>query len=356
MTNPDDQTDLTEELAARVSEACASRSPLRIVGGGTKRFYGRDVDGEPLELAGHRGLVYYEPTELVVKARAGTRLQTIEAALAEAGQMLAAEPPHFGEGATLGGAVAAGLSGPRRPFAGSLRDQILGVTLLNGRGERLRFGGEVIKNVAGYDVSRLMAGALGTLGVLLDISLKVAPRPRLEKTKAVEVSAERALEILAEWGARPSSMSAACFDGARLVCRFGGSESAVGAASELFGGEELAQAESFWLDLREQRHPFFAGDESLWRISLPLGAPLLPLSGTWMLDWGGAQRWYRGPESAAVIRAAAVDAGGHATLFRGTASERFHPLDPVSAALQRRVKDALDPRGILNPGRLYESL
>lgn len=352
-----DGIDFSGELAARVKRAASSGTALRIVGGGSKAFYGRNVVGEALELASHRGIVEYEPTELVLTARAGTTLSEIDETLAQAGQILASEPPRFDDAATIGGAVASNLGGPRRPFGGSLRDQLLGVKLLNGKGEQLRFGGQVIKNVAGYDAARLMAGALGTLGVLLEVSLKVVPAPRLERSHVLEVGAEKALDLLCEWGRRVSPMSAALYDDGRLYCRFSGSEGAVRAASTRFGGEELPDAQSFWAGVRDHRHPFFQGDAPLWRFSVPSAAPRFALEGDWLFDWAGAQRWYRGPESVSRLREVATAAGGHLTLFRGgDADERFHPLDALSLGLHRRLKAALDPAGILNPGRIYADL
>jgi glycolate oxidase FAD binding subunit len=348
--------DLTPELAEQVREAAKRATPLRILGGGTKSFYSSGpVEGRTLSVVAHRGIVSYEPTELVITARAGTPLAEIEQALAERRQMLGFEPPHFGPGATLGGTIACGLSGPRRPYAGAARDFVLGVRILNGKGECLRFGGQVMKNVAGYDVARLMAGALGTLGVLLEVSLKVLPRPAVELTLALPMDAAEAIRRMNELAGRPLPLSAACHLGDTLYIRLSGSETAVKAARQRIGGEPVAQDEAFWLRVREHTHGFFAGDLGipLWRLSVPPATPPLELPGKWMLDWGGAQRWLRSPAPAEEIFEAARAAGGYATCWRGGGGQnRFQPLPPALAALHRRLKAAFDPAGILNPGCL----
>lgn len=363
--------DISAELAETVREAAAHTTALAIVGGGTKAFYGHETDGRPLDIGGHRGILSYEPTELVVTARAGTPLAEIEAALAEQNQMLGFEPPHFSvaasegsrpspreSGATLGGTIACGLSGPRRPWAGSARDFVLGTKILNGQGEILRFGGQVMKNVAGFDVSRLMAGALGTLGVLLEISLKVIPRPEQELTLSFEMPAGPAIEAMNAWSARPLPLSAACHLGDTLYIRMSGARTALRAAHARLGGASVEAAEALWQELREHRRPFFDGDVPLWRLSVPPATPPLSLPGKWLTDWGGAQRWLKSDAPAADIRQAAATAGGHALLFRGgdRASGVFQPLPPALHALHRRLKQAFDPQRILNPGRLYSDL
>ncbi len=342
------------ELIERVQRAIASRTPLCIQAGGGKAFYGRACRGEPLEVSGHRGDIRYEPSELVLTARAGTPLAEIEALLAANNQMLPFEPPHFSPHATLGGMVAAGLSGPRRPWGGSVRDAVLGVKLLNGRGEVLRLGGQVMKNVAGYDLSRLMVGALGTLGVLLEVSVKVLPRPAEEITLAFEMDATHAAACLIEWGRRPLPLSATLFHDGRLLVRLSGSAQGVRAARAAMGGEETDHA--IWAGAREQTLPFFQTGAPLWRVSLPAAAPALPGEG--LSEWGGALRWIASDQPAATIRHQAAAVGGHATLFRGHDGhgEVFHPLPPALLALHRRVKQAFDPHGIFNPGRLYQGL
>ncbi|MGA7801550.1 MAG: glycolate oxidase subunit GlcE [Gammaproteobacteria bacterium] len=343
------------DIATRVQAAAEQRTPLRIVGGGSKDFYGRACKGELLDLNGHRGVIDYEPSELVITARSGTPLSAVEAVLAEQGQMLAFDPPHFAAAATLGGTIACGLSGPRRPYTGAVRDFVLGVKVINGRGEALVFGGQVMKNVAGYDLSRLMAGALGTLGVLLDVSLKVLPIPPAEITLCRNAGVTQALDCFNEWAGQPLPLSAACFDGERLYVRLSGTAQGVEQGRIRIGGDILPDGDDFWMSVREQHHPFFADERPLWRLSVPPASAPLDINGRWLVDWGGAQRWLSTDAPAAEVRSAAARAGGHATLFRGgdRSASVFHELTPALAALQRRVKAALDPAGILNPGRLY---
>lgn len=345
-----------ETFAARIRAARHDR-PLAIRGGGSKDFYGGPRVGEVLDTRAYTGIVNFEPTELVVTARAGTPLAEIEAALAERGQFLPFEPPSFGGQATIGGVVAAGLSGPRRAAVGAARDFVLGVKLMDGEARVLTFGGQVMKNVAGYDVSRLMAGSLGTLGLILEVSLKVLPRPVAERTLRFALPAAEALAKVCGWAARPLSLSASCWQDDVLTVRLSGAQAAVEAAQRTLGGDLVpdAQADAFWDDLREQRGEFFAGDAPLWRLSLPpTGAPV-DLPGPQLVEWYGGQRWLRGDLPVAQVRAAAAAAGGHATLFRhGDKSVGvFTPLPAPLLELQRRVKAAFDPRGIFNPGRLY---
>lgn len=348
--------DISKTLAEAVQSAAAARTPLQITGGGTKAFYGLPSAGQQLGVGGHRGIVSYEPTELVITARAGTPLADIETALAEKNQMLAFEPPHYGASATLGGTIACGFSGPRRPWAGSARDFVLGTKILNGNGEILRFGGQVMKNVAGFDVSRLMTGALGTLGVLLEISLKILPRPEEELTLAFELPADQAIATMNQWSKQP--LSAACHMDNTLYIRVSGARTAVQAARVRLGGKTIEKGEALWSDLREQRLPFFEGATPLWRLSVPSATPPMNLSGKWLIDWGGAQRWLKSDVPAGDIRRAAEAVGGHVTLFRGgdRHGEVFHPLPPALHALHRRLKQAFDPQRILNPGRLYSDL
>jgi glycolate oxidase FAD binding subunit len=349
-----------QEFRDRIVAASAARSALRIVGSGSKDWYGNTPQGEALDTRAYRGIVSYEPTELVITARCGTPLAEIEAALAEHNQMFAFEPPHFSDGATLGGMVACGLSGPRRLAAGALRDFVLGAVLMDGKGEVLHFGGQVMKNVAGYDVSRLLVGSMGILGLLLEASIKVLPRPVAETTLRFAMSQAEALQRLNNWGGQPLPISASAWENESLLLRLSGAAAAVDAAKRKLGGEELGEAASIWADLREQRSAFFtdAPHMPLWRLSLPSTAQSLALTGAQLIEWGGAQRWLRADISAQQIRAAAEAAGGHATLFRGGDKQSgvFHPLTPTLATLHRNVKNAFDPARIFNPGRLYADL
>ncbi len=349
--------DQTQQLQAQVGDAFARAAPLCIVGGGTKTFLGRSTKGEPLDITTHRGIVHYQPTELVITARAGTPLSEIEAVLDEHQQILAFEPPHFGGGATLGGTIACGLSGPRRAYAGAARDFVLGTTLINGRGEVLHFGGEVMKNVAGYDVSRLMSGAMGTLGVMLEVSLKVLPRPSHELTLAQVSTATAAIAQMNQWAGRPLPVSATCFVDGVLYVRLSGAASAVASAHRQLGGEIVDDAADFWARVREQRHRFFAEATVLWRVSVPPATPSLALAGDCLLEWGAALRWLNTAADAATVRKLAEQAGGHASVWRGDASnEPFHPLSPALLVVQQRVKQAFDPKGIFNRGRMYAEL
>ncbi|MBI3344883.1 MAG: glycolate oxidase subunit GlcE [Gammaproteobacteria bacterium] len=347
--------DRSAALQDRVSEAAAHMTPLHIIGGNTKHFYGRATNGTPLPVREHCGIVSYQPSELVITARGGTPLSEIEAALDERRQMLAFEPPHFGADATVGGAIACGLSGPRRPYAGAVRDFVLGVKILNGKGEILKFGGEVMKNVAGFDVSRLMAGALGTLGVLLEISLKVLPKPQTELTLSFQTTAQEAIALLNTLNSRPLPLSAACHDGEILRVRLFGSDTAVRAAHRKIGGIVDDAGATFWERVREHKHGFFNDTAPLWRLSAPPAVLPLNLPGQWLIDWGGAQRWLKNPLPAEVIRETVARLGGHATLFRNgeRKGQVFHPLPPAMLAIHKRLKSAFDPHGIFNPGRLY---
>ena len=356
-------SDQTEILAEKVREAVRAKQPLQIVGGGTKQFYGRAPTGERLELAGHSGVVSYEPTELVITARSGTTLKDINTTLAEHGQMLPFEPPAFGEHATLGGTIACNLSGPRRPYQGAARDFVLGCRLVNGNSDVLHFGGEVMKNVAGYDVSRLQCGALGTLGVLLEVSLKVLPRPEADMTLVQECNAQEAIDTMNRLGGQPVPLSAACHDGNKMFLRLSGSEAGIVAAHKRIGGDVYDKSAEFWQQLNEQQLPFFDGDSPLWRLSLAPATPILNTKGRTLIDWGGAQRWIRSDEPMDQLRALATRAGGHATVFRNGAinsddnnGQPFHPLDAGLMQLHERLKQSFDPHGIFNPGRMYPAL
>lgn len=347
--------DLIQELCERVRVAAESSAPLCIRGGGTKDFYGRrSTATDVLDVGSHRGILSYEPTELVLTARCGTPLREVRAALAEKGQQLPFEPPAFGDEATLGGVVATGLAGPRRAFAGGVRDSLLGVRLLNGRGEALQFGGQVMKNVAGYDLSRLSAGAMGTLGVLLELSIKVLPKPAFERTVVFALDEEAALEQMKALARSPLVITATAYDGQSLYVRACGGERALEAAEKALGGDPLPESEAFWESVREQTHGFFASDLPLWRLSVPPATPALHL-GPGFIEWGGAQRWVFSDAPAETMHTAASAHGGHATLFRGHdgAVEVFQPLPEKLMQIHRNVKQAIDPVGIFNPGRMF---
>lgn len=360
-------------IVDHVRAAIAGGEALAIRGGGTKAFYGEPTEGAPLTTTALRGITTYEPSELVVTVRAGTPLAELEALLATEGQCLAFEPPRFRDGGTVGGMVAAGLSGPSRASAGAVRDHLLGAELLNGKAELLRFGGTVMKNVAGYDVSRVLAGALGTLGLITEVSLKVLPVPPAEATLDFECSQADALRVLNAWGGQPLPLNASVWrerDGAGVLSlRLRGAIAAVEAACVHLGGErqDAARAAAGWNALRDQQHPWFAqardAGQDLWRVSVPQTAPVLAIDGEapW-IEWHGGQRWYRrAAGQGAAVRAAARAAGGHATLFaaasgHGTGASarsdpRFEPLSPVLERVHRALRQQFDPHHVFHRGR-----
>ena len=356
-TAPD--ADHSEQICAAIAQACAQRTPLYLSGGGSKaHLLGRTAKAGRLELCGHRGIVDYQPTELVMTARGGTPLTDIVAALAANNQCLPFEPPVLGGNATLGGTLACNLSGPSRPWRGSIRDAVLGVQLINGKGERLNFGGKVMKNVAGYDVSRLQAGALGTLGVLSEISFKVLPLPETTVTLAYETTQTQALEQMNRRATEPKPLTGACWLDGRMYLRLSGAASAVDNTARLWGGDTIVSGDTFWQDLCEFRLPFFADAEPLCRFSVSATAPPLPTFDYTLLDWCGAQRWVYATQPVDLLHEYAMAAGGHVAVFRGGQrnAEVRSPLTRVEQQLQQRLKHAFDPDRILNPGRLYSWL
>ena len=345
-----------QSLEERIRAAAAARRPLRIRAGGSKDFYGGPLAGELLEVGTLSGITLCEPTELVISARAGSPVAELERVLAAHGQMLGFEPPQFEGRATLGGAVASGLSGPRRAHGGAVRDFVLGIEMIDGRGERLRFGGKVIKNVAGFDVSRLMAGSLGTLGVLTEVTLKTVPRPRAECTLRFEMDQAKALESMTLWATRPLPLSATEWEDGVLSVRLSGAEAAVRAARQAVGGEIVDGVKNYWESVREQQLPFFAAARELWRVSLPVDSPPLPVTGPTLIEWGGSLRWLPGPQDASALRTLAARLGGHATLYRSPLQRPADPFQPLSVAMlsvHKRLKAVFDPHGIFNRGRLH---
>jgi glycolate oxidase FAD binding subunit len=382
-----------QSITERIRAAAASGTPLRIRGGGSKDFYGEPPQGELLETTPLAGISSYEPSELVVTVRAGTPLAALEAVLAERGQCLPFEPPHFGSrsapapaplggvgergfddsgvapgsAATVGGMVAAGLSGPARASVGAVRDYVLGLTMINGRGELLTFGGQVMKNVAGYDVSRLVTGSLGTLGLIVEVSLKVLPLMPAEATLKFAMGQAQALERLNAWGGQPLPLNASCWvdDGEpTLTLRLRGAVAAVAAACKTLGGErqDNARMAPDWRRCRDQQLPWFEelGARDLWRLSLPPSAPVLDLPDAPLIEWHGGQRWVRAePADAPRLRQAARACGGHATLFIAggagpqRAEGRFHPLTSPLDRIHRDLKRQFDPAGIFNRGRMF---
>ncbi len=347
---------LSEQLQNEVQQAIATHQTLTIKAGGSKDFYGRDVVADKiLNVAEHQGIISYEPTELVIKARAGTPIKAIQQALVEHKQMLAFEPPGYNGKATLGGTLASNFSGPRRAYSGAARDYVLGSSIINGKAERLSFGGEVMKNVAGYDASRLMTGALGTLGALLDASIKVVPMPEAELTLTHETTIDTALLKLHQWSQLPLPISASCFYQGRLYIRLSGTENGINSARQTIGGELLNSAANFWQSITEQTHPFFQHKPALWRLSLASNTPVLDIEGDTLYEWGGALRWLKSDVPLQRIRANSYLKKGHSTLFRSTGirDQIFQPMPAPLLKLHQRLKQAFDPQGIFNIGRMY---
>ncbi|MBF8269741.1 MAG: glcE [Gammaproteobacteria bacterium] len=358
-------TDNGQILQQQVQAAYADRQPLCVQGSGSKNFYGHPVTATLLDTSTHTGIVSYEPTELVLTARAGTRLTEIEAALTEHGQMLGCEAPHFGPNATFGGMIAAGLSGPRRPFAGSVSDLILGCRILNGKGEILKFGGKVMKNVAGYDISRLLAGSLGCLAVILEATVKLLPRHTAERTFRFGIAPDKAMAFVNKLTAMGYPVSATSHDRQHLVVRFSAGAGEIGSLADRlrqqFDFIEHAEEtnDDYWLAVREQQIEFFTDAHTLWRLSL---APAVKhnLPGVEFVEWNGALRWLKTDAAPAKVFDRLAHINGAATLFRSepaaNADARFQPLAPALQHWHRQLKLAFDPAGILNPGRMYQDL
>ncbi len=352
-----------QRIRDRVLAAHADRTPLRLRGAGTKDFYGEHCEGELLELSDWQGVLDYEPSELVITARCGTRLSTLEELLAQQGQYFPFEPPAFGGDPTLGGMVAAGLSGPARPRTGAVRDFVLGARLLGVDGELLRFGGQVMKNVAGFDVSRLLCGSLGILGPIVEVSLKVLPLPRARQTLRFELSLDETLERFSRWRSQPLPIHAGAWVAGSAWVRLCGADSAVNAACERLGGEriEAAEARAWWRSVRDQTHPYFRDAATLWRLSVAPTTPASALPGAdatqAFIEWSGALRWYAQALDAHTVRAAAQAAGGTALHWRGAApGQRFHPLSKDVRRVHERLKEQFDAHGIFNRGRLVAGL
>ncbi len=348
-----------ELFKEQILDVTSKKTNLRIRGSGTKDWYGQDFVGEILDTSKYSGILSYDPSELVLTAKCGTTLREIGKSLSSKNQMLAFEPPRFDGLATLGGIVASGLSGPRRFKVGAVRDFILGLVLMNGKGEILNFGGQVMKNVAGYDVSRLITGSLGTLGLILEVSIKVLPKPLKQSSLEFDLTEEEAIKKLNIWASKPLPISASCWTNGHLIIRLSGAESAVNSAREKLGGEELRDCDKFWNTVREQTHSYFKSiNEGLWKISIPASSPPLRISGEQLIEWGGALRWLKTSEEAKKIRVLAESLKGSATLFRGGDKSVgvFHPLDTKVKKIHKNLKNVFDPSRIFNIGRMYKDL
>lgn len=347
--------DLSRDVIEQVRCAIVDQSPLDIVGGNSKPFFGGKRTGRALDVNSHSGVVSYEPEELVLTARAGTPVKEIQQMLFEQGQMLPSAPPEFDGRATLGGTLACNLSGPSRPWSGSFRDHVLGIRLINGRAEHLRFGGQVMKNVAGYDVSRMQAGAMGIYGVITEISCKVLPLLPVHVTLTNTMLASDAIEFMNQWAGKVTLLTSACWLNGRVYLKLSGVEAAIDVVVSQWQGDE--HDNNLWRDLREQQLPFFVSDKPIWRFSVKSSAPHFLPEADWLIDWGGSQRWLSGNYSLAELEPLANQAGGHVCLYRAHHWERgteiFHSPDTVTKALMLRLKDAFDPHRIFNRGRLY---
>ena len=349
--------DCKDDITAKIKTAYQNKQPIQINAGGSKHFYGRNIQGEPLSLLEHNGVIEYEPSELYITARSGTSLLEIEQTISSQNQILPCEPPHFGSTATLGGTIACGLSGPRRVHSGSVRDCVLGAEIINGKGEYLHFGGRVMKNVAGYDVSRLMCGSLGTLGVVMSATLRLLPKPACEQSLAFSLDSQTAITTMNQWANTPLPISACFYDGNELFIRLSGSNTAVKNCKNELGGELINTADNFWREIKEHTHSFFSSEKPLWRVSVPPSTETLAISGNCAIEWNGALRWYNSDENEKTIRLEAERVGGHASLFKGNITEQiFHPISEASMKLHKKLKQTLDPASILNPGKMFAEL
>ena len=347
-----------ESIKESVFTAIEQSEPLKIVGGNSKAFLGRTTTGTVVDVSVYSGVTSYEPTELYITAKAGTLLSEINRTLSEHGQMLAFEPPQLTDKTTIGGVVATGLSGPRRPYSGSVRDYILGIRCVNGLGKDLSFGGQVMKNVAGYDLSKLMTGAYGTLGIILEVSLKVVPLPESEVTCRRPMTLENALSKMLELSAKAIPVSASCYDGESLYIRLSGNEKSVKETARKIELDEDDNSANIWAELRDYKAPIFNADINTWRLSVPTTVNPDVGEDPFIVEWGGGLYWLNSERPAKEIFHMAKEAGGSAMLFRGTVKDQevFQPLSDGLLALHKGLKKAFDPHGILNPGKMYASL
>ncbi|MEM8844521.1 MAG: glycolate oxidase subunit GlcE [Pseudomonadota bacterium] len=346
------------ELIDTIKQALNSKQPLLIQGGDSKSFYGNSISADILSVKQHTGVIDYEPSELYVTARCGTPLREIEAMLAEHNQIFPFEPPSFGDDATLGGTVACGFSGPRRPYASSIRDCVLGTHIINGKGEYLKFGGQVMKNVAGYDVSRAMCGAMGTLGIITQVSLKLIPQPESELTLMLEYKPEQALNIMHQYMQTDFPITATYFENNILYIRAAGIEKTIKKIKQIIGGNELQDSQNFWVSVKEHQREFFNSDLNLWKCNVPVNSPDLAVEGDYVMEWNGGLRWYSTNDGNEKLIAATKSVRGNATLFKSTSKPNDCFTQPTGALkkLHSNLKTAFDPENILNPGRLYSWL
>ena len=347
-----------ELIKEHVFNAIEQKKPLKIVGGNSKAFLGRATKGSLLDVSDYSGIINYEPTELFITARAGTLLSDINNTLFKYGQMLGFDPPNYNTRTTIGGVIATGLSGSRRPYSGSVRDSVLGVRCINGLGKDLSFGGQVIKNVAGYDLSRLMTGAFGTLGIILEVSIKVVPIPEAEMTCSRSMTKGNAIVKMLELSGQVISLSGSCYYGGVLYVRLSGNENSIMATKKKIGFDTDEQDVNLWDQLRDFKAPIFNSDKNIWRVSVPITTVPKIGDSQFVLDWGGGLYWLNSDRSAKEIFDMAEEVGGSAMLFRGydQKQEVFQPLTNGLLSLHKGLKKAFDPHRILNPGKIYASL
>ena len=350
--------DMTQQIQAQVKNAFEKKQAVKIQAGNSKHFLVPQCNAERLDVSQHQGIISYEPTELVITARAGTRLSEIQSTLDESKQILAFEPPHYAESATLGGTIACNLSGPMRAYTGAARDFVLGCEIINGKAEQLKFGGQVMKNVAGYDASRLMCGAMGTLGIILNVSLKVLPKPEAELTLSQSCDINQAISYMHQWRKQSLPISASCYKESQLTVRLSGNASAVDSAGKIIAGNIHNNDALFWQQIREQSDDFFNTEKPLWRLSLASNTPPLELTGETLYEWGGALRWLKTQEPAETIRQVLQSYNGHASLYKNNHMNvpASHPLSPGMLNIHKRLKHAFDPEKILNPGYMQSDI
>jgi glycolate oxidase FAD binding subunit len=343
------------DLQDRVRAAVDAERPLCIAGGNSKRDFGREQQGDQLAMSAWSGVVDYQPSELVITVRSGTAIAELRQILAEENQVLAGEPPEFAGKATVGGTLACNLSGPARPWYGSIRDQVLGVRMINGKAEHLRFGGQVMKNVAGYDVSRLQAGAMGTLGILTEVTLKVIPKPEATITVRRTIGAGDALQAMNRICSTPLPVSGACWNAGELHVRLAGPASVIAAAADEIDGDILPDEDGFWSRLREMELPFFTEADDLWCVSLRSTHDHFMPDENWLIDWRGARRWLAASCDRDTLVRQAGEGGIEIWQLRGAeqGADVFPERSDAYRKMLLRLKRALDPAGVFNPGRLY---
>ena len=346
--------DRIQQLCNVVKHAHDTKQPLNIQAGNSKAFYGNHVDGQIIKTSDLDGIIEYQPSELYITAYASTSLQTIEDTLDEHNQILSFEPPHYSNSATIGGAIASGFSGPRRPYGDAIRDCILGTNIINGKGEYLSFGGKVMKNVAGYDVSRLMCGAFGTLGIITQASIKVQPKPKHECTLLFEFSEEQALNKIHSWLSELIPVTASYYENNHLWIRLSGLEKTLNNIHKQIGGEEISSNKEFWQSIKNHQTDFFHSNTPLWRCIIPHNSPFT-INGDSSFEWNGSLRWIKSTETADTIFSACQKYRGHASLFRSSSkpTDCLAPMNPQLQTIHQKLKHAFDPEKILNPGRMY---